>query len=99
MDKPPNNRRLLPLLSKINRVIEMEACSNVNQSFVTQIQPFSTGDRVIVNGQLGTIITIFPDGIHMVKLDKTGKVIAVTASQLEPAGPREGTRRKAGLAA
>jgi hypothetical protein len=36
----------------------------------------------LLNGKPGTITDIFPDGIHMVKLDESGKVVAATASQL-----------------
>lgn len=43
---------------------------------------FRSGDRVIVDGKEGTIVNIFPDGIHMVRLDETGKVVATTADQL-----------------
>jgi len=71
----------------------------MNRLLNAPVQPFSSGDRVIINGQLGTIVTIFPDGIHMVKLDETGKVIAATAAQLEPAGPRKAVPRRSGVAA
>jgi hypothetical protein len=47
------------------------------------LRAFRTGDRVLLNGKLGTITDIFPDGIHMVKLDETGKVLAATAAQLQ----------------
>ena len=46
---------------------------------------FRSGDRVYVDGELGTIVNVFPDGIHMVRLDRGGQVIAVVASQIEAA--------------
>jgi hypothetical protein len=54
---------------------------------------FRTGDRVLVDGShLGTILEIFPDGIHMVKLDENGKMIAATSARLELAPPESTDR-------
>jgi hypothetical protein len=56
----------------------------VIRGFMTS-QAFSSGDRVLVDGKPGTIVNIFPDGIHMVRLDETGRVVAATVSQLSRA--------------
>lgn len=47
------------------------------------IRSFRSGDRVLVdNLQRGTIISVFPDGIHVVRLDRNRRTEAVTAAQL-----------------
>ena len=43
---------------------------------------FCSGDSVIVKGQTGVILDIFPDGIHVVKLDASEKIIVATVSEL-----------------
>ena len=44
---------------------------------------FQSGDRVAIDGcENGTVESVFPDGIHMVKLDNSERVVAVTVSHL-----------------
>lgn len=43
------------------------------------------GDRVRMNNALGTVLEIFPDGIHFVRLDTSGRIVAVLATQLAAA--------------
>jgi hypothetical protein len=44
---------------------------------------YQSGDRVAIDGdEIGTVESVFPDGIHMVKLDNSERVVAVTASHL-----------------
>ena len=69
------------------------SCDNGRNAFVNAPLPyfnthrFRVGERVLLNGKLGTITDIFPDGIHMVKLDESGTIIAAAAHQLQPAPP------------
>lgn len=45
---------------------------------------FQSGDRVIVDDrELGTVERVFPDGIHMVKIDHAEKTIALTVHHLK----------------
>jgi hypothetical protein len=45
---------------------------------------YCSGDQVMLGGASGRIVDIFPDGIHMVRLDTSGKIVATTAPALAP---------------
>jgi hypothetical protein len=46
---------------------------------------FLQDDPVRVDGELGSIVKSFPDGIYFVRIAGSGRIIATTAEHLTPA--------------
>ena len=57
---------------------------------------YRAGDRIDLDGASGTVHEIYPDGIHLVRLDRSARLIATLASHLSPRCATQGDSTIAG---
>jgi hypothetical protein len=54
-------------------------------------EPYRAGDRVILKDASGTVQDVYPDGVHVVQLDRSGELVAAVEWQLERADRDSGS--------